>query len=84
MASGIDAPEEEEGFTNPDHPYYQYEASLGWLPKTARTLDSTYQYVAGLRRKEAIRAALRIYLRQHLSAGLAGRTPDRAPAERDT
>ncbi len=51
MASGIDAPEEEQGFTDPDHPYYQYEASLGWLPQTARTLESTYQYVAGLRRK---------------------------------
>ena len=53
MASGIDAPEVEEGFTNPEHPYYQYEASLGWLPRTARTLDSTYQYVAGLQRKDA-------------------------------
>ncbi len=53
MASGINAPEEEEGFTNPDHPYYQYEASLGWLPKTTGTPDSTYQYVAGLQRKGA-------------------------------
>jgi CubicO group peptidase (beta-lactamase class C family) len=52
MASGIDAVEEEEGFTNPDHPYYQYEASLGWLPKTACTVDSTYAYVAGLKRKD--------------------------------
>jgi len=53
MASGIDAPEEEEGFSNPDHPYYQYEASLGWLPKSATTLASTYDYVTGLKRKDA-------------------------------
>jgi len=53
MASGIDAPEVEEGFTNPAHPYYQYEASLGWLPETERTPDSTYQYVASLARKDA-------------------------------
>ncbi len=52
MASGIDAPEVEEGFTNPDHPYYQYEASLGWLPETDRTPRSTYHYVAGLGRKD--------------------------------
>ena len=79
MASGIDAPEEEEGFTNPDHPYYQYEASLGWLPRTARTLDSTYQYVAGLRRKAAsgqrfeytsVNTFLLAWLAEHLT-GLA-------------
>jgi CubicO group peptidase (beta-lactamase class C family) len=51
MASGIDAPEEEEGFTNPAHPYYRYEASLGWLPAVAGVPASTYEYVAGLRRK---------------------------------
>ena len=48
MASGIHAPEEEEGFTNPSHPYYQYEASLGWLPPNESTPDSTYEYIAGL------------------------------------
>jgi len=52
MASGIDAAEETEGFTNPEHPYYQYEASLGWLPRTERTPRSTYAYVASLQRKE--------------------------------
>lgn len=52
MASGIDAPEEQQGFTNPAHPYYQFEASLGWLPRTERTLDSTYQVVTTLARKE--------------------------------
>lgn len=52
MASGIDAPEVEEGFTNPAHPYYQYEASLGWLPRTGQTQESTYQYIATLRRKD--------------------------------
>jgi CubicO group peptidase (beta-lactamase class C family) len=52
MSSGIDAAEVEEGFTNPAHPYYQYEASLGWLPQTGLTLESTYQYIASLRRKE--------------------------------
>ena len=51
MASGIDAPEVGEGFVNPRHPYYQYEASLGWLPATARTLKSTYRYVARLKRR---------------------------------
>jgi CubicO group peptidase (beta-lactamase class C family) len=52
MASGIDAPEVEQGFTDPNHPYYQYEASLGWLPATPQTLDSTYAYVASLRAKD--------------------------------
>ncbi|MBN2149076.1 MAG: serine hydrolase [Anaerolineales bacterium] len=53
MASGINAPEVDEGFTNPEHPYYQFEASLGWLPRTARTPDSTYEYTSSLERKEA-------------------------------
>ncbi len=53
MASGIDASENEEGYTNPNHPYYQYEASLGWLPATEQTQSSTYRYVAALKRKEA-------------------------------
>ncbi len=48
MASGIHAPEEEEGFTDPAHPYYRYEASLGWLPSGSNTPDSTYEYVASL------------------------------------
>jgi CubicO group peptidase (beta-lactamase class C family) len=52
MASGIDAPEEEDGFVNPEHPYYQYEASLGWLPKSRRTPFSTYRYMTKLKRKD--------------------------------
>lgn len=52
MASGIDAPEVDQGFTDPSHPYYQYEASLGWLPATPQTPDSTYAYVASLRAKD--------------------------------
>ena len=52
MASGIDAPEEEDGFTNPNHPYYGYEASLGWLPQSSQAEYSTYQYMARLKRKD--------------------------------
>jgi CubicO group peptidase (beta-lactamase class C family) len=34
MASGIDALEGiEDSYTNPERTHYQYEASLGWLPK---------------------------------------------------
>ena len=52
MASGINAPEVTEGFTNPNHPYYLYEASLGWLPANSRTPESTYDYVASLQGKD--------------------------------
>jgi CubicO group peptidase (beta-lactamase class C family) len=52
MASGIDAPEEEEGFTNPNHPYYRYEASLGWLPESGQAPGSTYGYIPMLKRKD--------------------------------
>jgi CubicO group peptidase (beta-lactamase class C family) len=52
MASGIDAREEEEGFTNPEHPYYRFEVSLGWLPPTPATLPSTYEYIASLSRQQ--------------------------------
>ncbi len=52
MASGIDAAEEPDGFTNPKHPYYGYEASLGWLPAVEQnTPVDTYAYIAGLKRK---------------------------------
>lgn len=52
MASGIDAPEVDQGFSDPHHPYYQFEASLGWLPATQQTLESTYEYAAALRAKD--------------------------------
>jgi CubicO group peptidase (beta-lactamase class C family) len=52
MASGIDAPEEEQGFSDPEHPYYQYEAALGWLPATARTAYSPYEYMPRLQRRD--------------------------------
>lgn len=52
MASGIDATEEPEGFVNPSHPYYGYEAALGWLPAVSgREGIDAYAYVAGLQRK---------------------------------
>jgi len=52
MASGINAPEEEDGFTDPNHPYYQYEASLGWLPASGQAQYSTYRYMTKLKRKD--------------------------------
>lgn len=50
MASGIGCLEiEEEALSNPEHCYYQYEASLGWLPRTEATMDSTFDYLASLK-----------------------------------
>ena len=49
MASGIDCLEGAEGaYTDPSTCYYQYEAALGWLPATATTMDSVYEYIATL------------------------------------
>jgi len=49
MASGIGCLEGDEGsYTNPEHCYYQFEASLGWVQSTADTPDSTYDYMATL------------------------------------
>jgi len=51
MTSGIDALEQDAGsFSNTAHPYYDYEASLGTIPATERTPDSTYVYTAALKR----------------------------------
>ncbi|HEX5166676.1 MAG TPA: serine hydrolase domain-containing protein [Thermomicrobiales bacterium] len=51
MASGIDCDQTPaDVYTNPEQPYYGFEASLGWLPPLAGTADSTYDYVAGLGR----------------------------------
>jgi CubicO group peptidase (beta-lactamase class C family) len=47
MASGIDCPEvgSAGAYTDPDHPFYRFEASLGWRPGPD---TSTYSLVAGL------------------------------------
>ena len=51
MASGIGCLEGEEGaYSNPERCYYQYEASLGWLRATEATMDSTFDYMATLKR----------------------------------
>ena len=51
MASGIDCPEEgvDDAYSNPDQPYYHYEASLGWLTPTEETDDTPYDYMPKLR-----------------------------------
>jgi len=58
MASGIDAPEEVDGaYTDPSVKTYQFEASLGWLPKVG-TLppsvhsEATYEFLATLPRAD--------------------------------
>jgi CubicO group peptidase (beta-lactamase class C family) len=57
MASGIDALEGiEDSYTNPERKHYQYEASLGWLPKAGNlppsVLDEdTYGFLATLEKK---------------------------------
>ena len=49
MASGIGCLEgDEDSYTNPDHCYYQFEASLGWVQPTAETPDSPHKYIARL------------------------------------
>ncbi len=49
MASGIGCLEgEEDAYRNPERCYYQYEASLGWLPRTEATMDSAFDYLASL------------------------------------
>jgi len=49
MASGIGCLEGDEGaYTDPDHCYYQFEASLGWVRPTEATPDSPYEYMATL------------------------------------
>ena len=51
MASGIDCLETDQGsYSNVDHCYYQFEASLGWIRPTAATYDDAYAYVASLPR----------------------------------
>ena len=51
MASGIDCDQTAaDVYTNPNQPYYGFEASLGWLPPVGDVAKSTYEYVAGLGR----------------------------------
>jgi len=57
MASGIDALEGiEDSYTNPERKHYQYEASLGWLPKVEGLPSSvleedTYGFIASLEKR---------------------------------
>jgi CubicO group peptidase (beta-lactamase class C family) len=50
MASGINCPEEgvDDAYSNPDQPYYHFEASLGWLTPTNQTSETPYDYMATL------------------------------------
>jgi CubicO group peptidase (beta-lactamase class C family) len=51
MASGTACLEMTDGaYSVPSHLYYQYEASLGWVVATDRTMSSTREYVASLER----------------------------------
>ena len=50
MASGIGCLEgDEDSYTNPNHCYYQFEASLGWVRPTDKTFESTHEYVTTLK-----------------------------------
>jgi CubicO group peptidase (beta-lactamase class C family) len=55
MASGINAVEEEEtSMSDPDHPYYNYEASLGTIPEGHPLGDrTTYDVVASYSNRKA-------------------------------
>jgi CubicO group peptidase (beta-lactamase class C family) len=50
MASGIDCLEVDApgGYTDPGHPFYRFEACLGWRPASSGPRPSAYEYVAGL------------------------------------
>ncbi len=53
MKSGIEGAESVsvDAFTNPKHPYYDFEAALGILPRTDSTSASVFRYIASLKRK---------------------------------
>jgi CubicO group peptidase (beta-lactamase class C family) len=52
MASGIDAEEgDPAAFKDPKHPYYRFEASIGYLSQRLDEL-STYEVMASLKRKD--------------------------------
>ena len=50
MASGIDCLEIDVpgGYDDPAHPFYRFEASLGWRPAQDEPMPSPYQVVAAL------------------------------------
>jgi CubicO group peptidase (beta-lactamase class C family) len=50
MASGIDCLEIDTpgSYDDPAHPFYRFEACLGWRPAWASPLPSAYEFVAGL------------------------------------
>ena len=50
MASGIGCLDDNTpgAGTNPDHPFYRFEATLGWRPAGGGPLPSPYEFVAGL------------------------------------
>ncbi len=54
MASGMEGDQSHETYSDPATKHYQYEASLGWLPKTPELPDSvreedTYRFLASLK-----------------------------------
>jgi CubicO group peptidase (beta-lactamase class C family) len=83
MASGIDCDQTgDDVYTNPALPYYQFEASLGWLPPTAETTASTYEFVASLGRlKEPGTAFDYSSANTFLLAWIAERVSDRPYAD---
>jgi CubicO group peptidase (beta-lactamase class C family) len=50
MASGIDCLEVDVpgGYDDPAHPFYRFEASLGWRPAPQQPVPSPYEFVAAL------------------------------------
>ena len=52
MKSGIEAAESvgAHPFTDPKHPYYSFESSLGLLPRVESTPADVYKYIASLKR----------------------------------
>ena len=51
MASGMGCLENDDPDPlHPESPYYWFEATLGLLPLTARTVGTTYEYLASLKR----------------------------------
>jgi CubicO group peptidase (beta-lactamase class C family) len=54
MASGMEGLEADdpEAYTNPESPYGLFEASLGYQPTTPNTMESTYEYIATLKRQK--------------------------------
>ena len=50
MASGIGCPDDNTpgAGTDPDHPFYRFEATLGWRPAYGGLMPSPYEFVAAL------------------------------------